>query len=86
MFNALGYEQVTGMTSAKTLTPPSGATHALIQTESQNVRWRDDGTSPTASVGVQLEAGKDFWYTGKLSVLEFIQEAATAKLNVSYYN
>jgi hypothetical protein len=86
MFNALGYEQVTGMTSAQGLTVAAGATHALIQTESQNVRWRDDGTSPTASVGVQLEAGKDFWYTGDLAALKFIQESATAKLNVSYYS
>ena len=58
---------------------------ALIQAEDQNVRWRDDGTDPTASVGMLLEAGKDMLYTGDLGAIKFIEEAASAKLNVSYY-
>lgn len=83
----LGYEQVTGLSAVKTLTVPTGATAAIIQAESQNVRWRDGptGTAPTASVGMQLAAGNDFLYTGSLSMIRFIEEAASAKLNVSYY-
>lgn len=79
-------EQLTGFSSAKALQAvPDGAFRALIQAEGQNVRWTDDGNDPTTSTGIQLAAGDDFWYPGDLSALKFIQEAATAKLNVSYY-
>ena len=72
-----GFEQITSLGTVKGLTPPSGARLALVQTTDQNVRWRDDGTNPTASVGVQLEAGKDFLYTGDLNAIKFLQEAAS---------
>lgn len=80
-----GYEQITDVSSASTLTVPTDATHALIQAVTKNVRWRDDGTSPTASVGIQLEAGKDLWYSGDLNTFEAIEEAASAEMNISYY-
>ena len=80
-----GYEQLTDLSSAAGLTPPAGARLALIQATDQNVRWRDDATDPTSSSGMQLEAGADFWYTGDLDQVKFIEETASAKLNVSYY-
>lgn len=80
-----GYQQVTSLNTVKSLTVPADADVALIQAEDQNVRWRDDTTDPTATIGVQLQAGSDFWYTGDLSAIEFIEETASAKLNVSYY-
>lgn len=80
------YEQLTGISSAKRLQEiPSGATKALIQAEDQNVRWKDDGNDPTTSTGIRLAAGKDLWYTGNLANLVFIEETATAKVNVLYY-
>ena len=45
--NCLGYQQITSLSSATGLTVPQGATLALIVPETQNVRWRDDGTNPT---------------------------------------
>jgi hypothetical protein len=81
----LGYEQVTGMTSAKSLTPPAQARYALIQPTGQSVRYRDDGTAPTATVGSRVTALESLWYGGDLSAIQFFQEAATAVLNVSYY-
>lgn len=83
--NPLGYEQITGLSAAKGLTPVAGARFALIVPESQNVRFRDDGTDPTASVGMQLTAGTYLEYTGNLGRLRFIEEAASAKINVTYY-
>lgn len=62
-----------------------GGRIALIQAEDKGVRWRDDGEDPTANVGMYLEAGRDFWYTGKLSALKFIGAKSGAKLNVSFY-
>ena len=80
-----GYEQITGLSSVKTLTVPADAQFALIQVESKDVRWRDDGTDPTASVGMLLLANQDIWYANDLSKLKFIETAASAKLNVAYY-
>ena len=81
----LGYQQITDLSSAVALTVPSGATLALIVAETQNVRWRDDGTNPTASVGMPIFVGASLSYDGDLSRIKFIQETASAKLNISYY-
>jgi hypothetical protein len=81
----LGYQQITDLSSAVGLTIPSGATLALIVPETQNVRWRDDGTNPTASVGMPIFVGASLSYDGDLNRIKFIQEAASAKLNISYY-
>lgn len=86
MLSALGYEQITSLSIAATLTVPAGTQMALVQAESQNVRWRDDGTNPTTTVGMRLGAGETLEYTAaQLAVVAFIEEAASAKLNVSYY-
>lgn len=83
---ALGYEQLTSLGApAKALTVPARAKIAFIQAEAQAVRWRDDGTDPTASVGMRLVADEEMWFTGDLNAVKFIEEAAGAKLNVSYY-
>lgn len=81
----LGYQQITNLSAAVGLTVPTGATLALIQAETQNVRWRDDGTNPTASVGMYIVADSILPYTGKLSAIKFIQATASAKLNITYY-
>lgn len=84
----LGYQQITSLSAATALTVPSGATCALITCTTQNVRWRDDGTNPTSTVGMLcLASGGDagLWYQGDLSKLRFIEAAASAQLNVSYY-
>jgi len=81
----LGYEQVTGLSGVKALTVPNGAQRALLICTGQNVRWRDDGTSPTGTIGIQLPTGTPFWYTGDMSAIKFIEEVASSVLNVSYY-
>jgi len=75
-------------TSGKKLSECNGkANRALIQCETQDVRWTDDpAVDPTASVGMLLKANTVLSYTGDLSKLRLIQVAATAVLNVSYYN
>lgn len=81
----LGYQQITGAALTNGLTPPAGATLAVIQGSGQAVRWRDDGTAPTTSVGMQIPVGGELQYNGNLSAIKFIQVAATATLDVSYY-
>jgi hypothetical protein len=81
-----GYIQITSLSSAVGLGAiPDGTTLAIIQAETQNVRYRDDGTNPSASVGMLLPAGDLLYYTGKMADLKFIEVSASAKLNVTYY-
>lgn len=81
----LGYQQITSASSATGLTPPQGATLALIVPETQGIRWRDDGTNPTASVGMPVAAGSYLSYDGDLNRIKFIEQSASAKINVSFY-
>ena len=80
-----GYQQINGLAAATALTVPAGAYYALIKCETATVRWRDDGVDPTAAVGMLLDVGDEFWYTGELSKIKFIQTAASV-LNVCYYS
>jgi hypothetical protein len=81
----LGYQQITVLTAATHLTPPAGATYAVITVEGAAVRYRDDGVAPTATVGMPIAMGGTTTYSGPLAAIEFIQQAATATLDVSYY-
>lgn len=89
----MGYQQITSLSSATGLTVPTTdkqgnfkqPTFALIIAETQGVRWRDDGTNPTASVGMPLAAGVPLQYDGNLTGIKFIEQTASAKLNISYY-
>lgn len=81
----IGYQQITSLSASAALAVPAGAKAALIVAETQAVRWRDDGTAPTATVGMPLAVGNEFWYDGDLSTIRFFEQAASAKLNVSYY-
>lgn len=82
----LGYTQITSLSSATGLgTIPQGATLALITPETQSIRWRDDGTNPTASVGMPVTAGAYLSYDGDLNRIKFIEQSASAKINVSFY-
>jgi len=81
----LGYEQNKTLTTAKGLTVPDGAQVAVIQCLTQHVRWRDDGNDPTAAIGMRLASEQSLFYTGDLTAIKFIQEAATAELNITYY-
>lgn len=54
--------------------------------ETASVRWRDDGTAPTSSVGHLIEIGGVLEYDGDLSDIKFIRTGAqSASLPVSYY-
>ena len=89
----MGYQQITSLSSATGLTVPARTpnglnqkpTFALIVAEGQSVRWRDDGTAPTASVGMPLVVGVPLQYDGSLDRIQFIEQVAGAKLNISYY-
>lgn len=82
----LGYQQITSLSAAVAPTVPANTERCLLQAETQNVRFRDDGTDPTATVGMILVAGAaPFPYEGNVSALKFIEATASAKLNILYY-
>ncbi len=85
MWTPKGYQQVTGLSSAKSLTVPAGATRAAVVATGQPVRWRQDGTAPTASIGMYIAVGVERVFEGSLSKLQFIETTASAVLNVQYY-
>lgn len=87
----LGYSRLTNLDTAKDLSQgdlgviPAVAQIAIIQSEEQAVRWRDDGTAPTATVGLLLAAGAWIVYYGDLKRIQFIEQAAGAIVHVSFY-
>jgi hypothetical protein len=72
------------ITSATALTVPAFATQAKICVEGQPARWRDDGTAPTALVGMTAAIGC-FDYAGPLAAFQIIQTAVSATIDVTYY-
>lgn len=88
----LGYCQIAAVTLA-TSTPlsscsggiPTGATIAVLQSETAPIRYRDDGVAPTSSSGMLLVNGAGVFYPGTLSKLRFIAASGSPVLNVAFY-
>ena len=68
-----------------TLTVPTGATVAEICVETAAVRYRDDGTAATSSLGIPVSVGSCFAYSGPLSALSFTAQSGSPTLDISYY-
>lgn len=82
---SLGYQQLPCNT-AQPLTVPADAQVALIRAEAQALRWRDDGTAPTATVGVpMLVADAPLEFSGNLAALQVIAQVAGGIANIAYY-
>lgn len=82
----LEHEQITDFAAAKGLTPPEGATYAVVQVNGGSVRYlRDD--DPTASVGMVLYATGTIVVSGaELDTIRFINlTGSTSILDVEYY-
>lgn len=83
---ALGYQQITSLSSATALTVPAGTAVVVMKPAAQAVRFRDDGTNPTGSVGYPLAVGSEFVYEGgSPGAIRVIESAASATLDVLYY-
>lgn len=80
-----GYVQVSVSSTAVGITPPANATWCAFRIETNAVRWRDDGTAPTATVGFPESVGDTFVYSGSLSAIKFIRQSADAALDGTCY-
>lgn len=89
----IGYTQITvggaavGLGSGSLGAIPVDTIMALIEVEAAAIRWRDDGTPPTANVGMPLYPNQEFQYSvaGGFSQIQFIAQSGTATLNVTFY-
>lgn len=91
----MGYQQILAATLAAStgLTLPTVANsglvpgYAVIQCDvaSASVRWRDDGTAPTSTVGMILSTGQELDYSGDLTMIRFIVATGAPILNVTFY-
>lgn len=88
----VGHQKITDLSAAVGLTLPAQATRkpparmCYLRAETQSVRFRDDGSDPTASVGMLLlTTDPPFPYWGDLSDIKFIETQASAALSVAYY-
>ena len=89
----LGYSQIVALAGPKGLNNgtlggiPATADYAVVRAITQNVRWRSDGTDPTASVGNLLIAGGDPIVVRRpqLSTIQFIAAVAGAELAINFY-
>ncbi|NPT59089.1 hypothetical protein [Paraburkholderia elongata] len=81
----LGFQQITTLSTAQSLTVPAGALLAVIQASTQAISWRDDGIAPTATVGMSIATGNELQYNGNLSAIQLIQVTSGAIANISYY-
>lgn len=75
--------------SAVAPTVPSGANMAIIGVENNSVRYRDDGTAPTTSIGLMVNPGNtmEIHDVVVLDATSFIavDNSATATLSILYY-
>ncbi len=87
LYVPVGFQQISAATLAAStpLTVPAGATVAFVNAEAAGVRWRDDGTAPTATIGVILGAGQQLIYSGNLTAIQFILQSGSPILDVEYY-
>jgi len=88
----LGYQQLTLTGSAQKLTLPTltggqSVGYVVIQCEgtSAGARWRDDGTAPSATVGMILSTGQELDYSGDPTAIQFIIQTGSPIINISYY-
>lgn len=85
----LGYVQMSVTTVVNLSTIPSNPapSKVAITTETNNIRYRDDGSDPTASVGMLIKTTDPiFVYDGtKIASVRIVSVTGTAVVNVAYY-
>jgi hypothetical protein len=88
----LGYRQLSVSTDVVDLSDatggiPAGATRALVNVAANDVRWRDDEGTPSATVGILQKADTFINLPSLQSINGFraIRASADAVLNIAYY-
>jgi hypothetical protein len=85
---SLGYQQATSVSTSSAInlpSIPSNAASYLLSVESAGIRWRDDGTDPTSTVGQPVSAGQALCYGNDPHAVRLIGQTGTPTINVTYY-
>lgn len=85
---SLGFQQMTSVsatTAANVPSIPTSAGSMLVAVETQAIRWRDDGTDPTATVGMPVATGSTLCYGQEIAKFKVISQTAGATINITYY-
>jgi len=82
------FEQITTLSAAVGISNAEilKGQFVIITPVTQAVRYRDDGTNPTAAIGIFLQVNVPFVYAGDLSAIKFFEVAASAELNIAGYS
>lgn len=85
----LGFAELAAIAASTGLPSlPTGTRLALIKVENQAIRYRSDGGTPTASSGIPVAVGETLNFDGdwaSMQAFRFIQQAASAKVSIEYY-
>lgn len=88
----LGYQQISAGTLAAstaltlpTLSPGESVGYLMVQANGGIVRWRADGTAPTASVGMSIPDGGELNFVGDITKIRFILSTSAPVLDVSFF-
>ncbi len=80
-----GHQQVTSLSTVKTLTVPDNVVYALIQPITQGVWLTSDNSTPSSTNGFPVAAGTTLKYTADPKALKMIEQTASATVNVWYF-
>lgn len=82
-----GKEQITSLSTVKSLAPPSNARWAILVPESQSIRLSLAGGSPgtPTTADMLIGVGVPVEVTTPLANVRLLEEAASAKVNVWYF-
>jgi hypothetical protein len=91
---APAYCQITVLTSAKNLVTANCSTGSILTNakilqicvSGAAVRYTSNpAVTPTAGIGIPVAAGACFQYSGPITTVQFIQQAATATLDIESF-
>lgn len=80
----IGYLQQS-ISSATTLSIPQGTTLMVLSAEGNAIRWRSDGTSPTATVGQPLAVLQPLLISMAGINFQVVPQTGSATINASFY-
>ncbi len=60
-------------------------TYSILTPATVDIRWRDDGTAPTAAIGYPLKVGSELAYDGDPLAFQMISVGAATNVDVTLY-
>lgn len=82
----LGFQTITVAGTSIGFTLPAGTRMAVASVQVDNIRYRDDGTAPTATVGTLVTAGSSIVVCApSTGPFRMIRQTNSATVSVSYY-